>query len=111
MTSMSAVDPGNMKPTHLQEVLPVIDETRPNVATPESVMKKAEEDEEMMIKLGGSHKGVKGKIRGLKDKYVSCLQAVDGGKDLRGCAASGGGPALAIHVTPIPFDNATTMAT
>lgn len=107
MTSMSAADP-NLKP-HSQQVLPVIDETsRPNVETPESVTK---EEDEGMINLGGSHKGVKGKIRGLKDKYVSCLQAVDGGKDLRACAASGGGPALAVPVTPIPFDNATTMAT
>lgn len=77
------------------EVLAAIDETRPSNAQDLEGEKSLQADVAGPVSVCGK-KGVKGRIRGLKDKYVSCLQAIDGAGDVRCCAASGGGPSFTV---------------
>lgn len=106
--SSMTLDP-NSRPSGIspETNLPVIDETKPCLDVDVDV--DSEENGEWRV---GSppespcrKKCMKDRLKGLADKYVSCLQAVDGAGDMRGFAG-GGGPTM-LH-GPQPFESATT---
>ncbi|KAG0560034.1 hypothetical protein M758_10G143300 [Ceratodon purpureus] len=87
--------------------LPVIDETKPCLDVDHATSKQNGEwrvgsppDQSLCRK-----KCMKDRLKGLADKYVSCLQAVDGAGDMRGFAG-GGGPTMVPGSQP--FESATT---
>lgn len=128
-----AIDPnskpfGSSETASCQQHLPAIDETRPSVdfmqpdlqsdLQPELGMEAEVEDDEGKIRSFSRRpesdpcrkKCMKDRLRGLKDKYVSCLYAIDGAGDMRGCAASGGGPALVPAANSQPYGCVKTAA-
>lgn len=75
--------------------LPAIDETKPCVEAEADVESK-ENGEWRVCSPPESlchKKCMKDRLKGLTNKYVSCLQAVDGAGDMRGFAG-GGGPTM-----------------
>ena len=86
--------------------LPPIDETQPCMDVDVDVDSK--ENGEWRVGSPESpcrKKCMKDRIRGLADKYVSCLQALDGAGDMRGFAG-GGGPII-VH-DPQPFESSSS---
>nr|PNR35772.1 hypothetical protein PHYPA_021622 [Physcomitrium patens] len=93
-----------------EENLPTVDETQPCLPRldVDAGRKKEDNAEEANLEnspqLSSPHekKGMRDRLRGLADKYVSCLHAIDGGTgDLRGCGGTG---SPTVVPAPQPFE-------
>lgn len=102
----------------VSEELSAIDETKPCVQSVTSSaasdgtdeknnLSRPEQEAQQPNPDSSHHKlGIKSKLRGLADRYVSCLQGIDGRSDMRGTVIAGSHGAAVYGSQPFRTDQA-----